>query len=168
MPADLSNAARWNRTAWGLALAATLALVIAVLLPPFLAPGPRLALVRGFHVLCHQLPARSFAVDGIALAACHRCTGIYVGLVLGVLALPLAHRLRPYLPAASRVNTEGMILLMAVAPAALDWGGDLLGLWTNTVTTRVATGLWFGLLAGLLFAGAVTRVPQRRTDVATR
>lgn len=147
----------WNRPAWALALAATLVLLVSVVLPPFLSPALRGPLVQGFHVLCHQLPSRSFALDGVPLAACHRCTGIYVGLVLGVLALPLLplHQI-------TRRRFEGSLLLAAVLPAALDWGGDVLGLWTNTVATRVATGLWFGVLAGWLFAHAVSHHQRPR------
>lgn len=150
------RAARWNRAAWVLALTAVLVLLTAVLLPPFLPPAWRAPLMAGFHTLCHQIPERTFSIGGVPLAACHRCTGIYAGLVLGVLALPL---LRLRLPAYRRI--EGGILLAAVVPAALDWVGDVLGLWTNTAGSRMATGLWFGLLAGYLFAYAVTRVARR-------
>ena len=146
----------WNRTAWGVALAATLVLFVAVLLPPLLPPVGRATLMEGFHLLCHQIPERSFALGGVSLAVCHRCTGIYLGLVLGVLALPA-------LPLRRIVDKrfEGLVLLVAVVPAAIDWGGDVAGLWTNTVMTRVATGLWFGVLAGYLFARAVSRRPER-------
>lgn len=151
MKSALSEAGE-NRAAWAMALAGTLVLLTAVVLPPFLTPAWRGPLVAGFHTLCHQMPERTFALGGVPLAACHRCTGIYAGLVLGVLVLPLV----PFrIPAPTRL--EGWILLAAVAPAALDWGGDVLGFWTNTVGSRVGTGLWFGVLAGWLLAHAVSR-----------
>src|SRR5260221_11119827 len=31
------------------------------------------------HVICHQLPARSFHLWGAVLPVCARCTGIYAG-----------------------------------------------------------------------------------------
>src|SRR6185295_19740317 len=37
------------------------------------------ALYRSFGILCHQLPERSFFIDGYKLAVCSRCTGIYAG-----------------------------------------------------------------------------------------
>ncbi len=142
-------AMRWDRTAWALALAAAGLLLAAVLAPPFLPPAVRAPLVAGFHVLCHQLPERSFFLDGVQLAACHRCTGIYAGLALGVLVPAL------WRPGAWGKRTEGLALLVAATPAALDWTGEALGLWPGSAASRVVTGLWFGAIAGLLFARAV-------------
>ncbi|HLU28399.1 MAG TPA: DUF2085 domain-containing protein [Glycomyces sp.] len=146
----LSDAAgRWDRAAWALALVATGLLLAAVLAPPLLPPVVRAPLVAGFHVLCHQLPERSFFFDGVQLAACHRCTGIYAGLVLGVLVPAL------WRPGVRGKRAEGLALLVAVVPAALDWTGEALGLWPGSAASRVATGLWFGAIAGFLFARAV-------------
>ncbi|MCZ7543804.1 MAG: DUF2085 domain-containing protein [Anaerolineae bacterium] len=39
----------------------------------------------GFAI-CHQIPARSFAVNGAPLPLCARCTGTYLGVVVGFLA----------------------------------------------------------------------------------
>lgn len=142
---------RLRPAAWLLALAATAALLAGVIAPPFLTPAVRVPLVAGFHVLCHQLPERSFFVDGVQLAACHRCAGIYAGLVLGVLALPLFRRKA----GEWGKGAEGAALLVAAAPAALDWGGEVLGLWPGAAASRVATGLWFGAIAGFLLARAV-------------
>lgn len=145
---------RWTGTGWALALAATLVLLIPAVLPPVVGPGARALLHLAFDPLCHQLADRSFAVGGVPFAVCHRCTGIFAGLVLGVLLLPV---LREQLPAFAR--RERVWLLAAVLPVLLDWGGDVLGLWANTVGTRVVTGLWFGLVAGLLFARALALRP---------
>lgn len=148
------NEAGANRAAWALALAGTLVLLAAVVLPPVLPPALRGPLVAGFHTLCHQLPERSFAVGGVPLAACHRCTGIYAGLVLGVLVLPFWRSGRAEGRTSGR---EGLVLLVAVVPAALDWGGEVLGVWAGSPISRVGTGLWFGVLAGWLLAYAVSR-----------
>ncbi len=154
MKSALSDA-RWSGAGWALALAATLALLVAAVLPPFVGPALDGALHAGFSLVCHQLPERSFAVGGVSFAVCHRCTGIFAGLVLGALALP-ALRGRVDLSTGER-----WWVLAAVLPAALDWGGDVLGLWTNTAGTRVATGLWFGVVAGVLFARALAVRPAR-------
>lgn len=149
---------RIHPRAWAAALAATAVLLAAVLAPPFLSPIVRAPLVAGFHVLCHQLPERSFFLDGVQLAACHRCTGIYAGLVLGVLELLL------WRPGAWGKGAEGLALLVAVTPAALDWSGEALGLWPGSAASRVATGLWFGAIAGFLFARAVAVRRVRRAQ----
>ena len=40
-----------------------------------------------FSAVCHQLPARSWHIDGEPLAVCIRCTAIYYGFLAGLLAL---------------------------------------------------------------------------------
>ena len=38
-----------------------------------------------FSSVCHQMPDRSFIFSGFPFAVCHRCSGIYLGLILGTL-----------------------------------------------------------------------------------
>jgi uncharacterized membrane protein len=138
---------KWSRLGWALALVGTLVLLVGAALPPFVGPGAEHAVRVGFQHLCHQLPGRSFEVGGVPLAVCHRCAGIYLGLVAGALLLPGVRS-----TAARWVEHDRWVLLAAVLPATLDWGGDVLGLWTNTVGSRVGTGLWLGIIVGVVFA----------------
>ncbi len=48
------------------------------------------AIYRAFGTLCHQLPERSYFIDGHKLAVCSRCTGLYAGFVFNVAALSAA------------------------------------------------------------------------------
>ena len=108
--------------------------------PPFVGLAPRLWIMEGFSWLCHQLPHRSFQAAGSPVAVCHRCTGIYVGIVGGALLYPLV---RPWLSRWLRpalIATAGVMLL--------DWGVGVLGIWANTVFTQTATGLAFGIAVG--------------------
>ncbi len=106
--------------------------------------------MAAFAPVCHQLPERSFWIDGVQLAVCHRCYGIYAGLFLGTLLLTLIST------HASRLYREARWLLIAgLLPPALDWGLQLVHLWQNTPLSRVLTGLWFGLVAGLLLAATL-------------
>jgi hypothetical protein len=43
--------------------------------------------------------------------------------------------------------------------------GDIVGIWTNSPLSRTVTGMWFGILAGLLLASAVLlpAVASKRT-----
>lgn len=50
-----------------------------------------------FSPTCHQLPERSFVLNGQTLAVCHRCTGLYFGFWLGVLGFPWMPRFRYFL-----------------------------------------------------------------------
>ncbi len=54
--------------------------------------------LRGLRYLgggvCHQLPERSLQVWGVALPLCARCSGSYLGALIGLLALALRRRAR--------------------------------------------------------------------------
>lgn len=67
------------------------ALVIAVFLF-----SPPITLLDKTHAIgyavCHQIPARSFHLAGQALPLCARCTGIYLGTLLGIGGLALLRR----------------------------------------------------------------------------
>lgn len=125
---------------------------VLIALPPVLGEAAA-ATVRGvFDPLCHQLPGRSFHLWGEPLAVCHRCTGIYLGLFAGVLAGREWLSLRQFAPA---------LLLLAVAPAGLDWIVGVLGWWNSPPLVQALTGGWFGVLAGMLVAGGLTELVER-------
>jgi uncharacterized membrane protein len=67
------------------------ALVIAVFLF-----SPPVTLLDKTHVIgyaiCHQIPDRSFQLDGQPLPLCARCTGIYLGALLGLVGMSLMKR----------------------------------------------------------------------------
>ncbi len=147
-------------TAWRVAVGVALGVVGLVALPPFVPAGVRPALTALFAPLCHQLPARSFAVDGVAFALCHRCYGVVLGLAAGLLIAPL---LRAALPRDD--GNQGLRLLaLAALPMGADWALDVLGLWGNTPASRVTTGAALGVCAGLVLARALV-LPRRREAV---
>lgn len=116
----------------------------AVWLPPFLPEAWRPAVMAVFSPACHQLPARSPHLDGVQLAVCDRCLGIYIGAFVGVL---LAGGLRPVW---SWLGEAGRYLLLgALIPLGVDWIAPLVGLWSNTPVSRGTTGALFGLVAAL-------------------
>ena len=88
----------WN--GWALAPIALVAAVLAV--PYFQMHGflpIAFALQRGFALVCHQRPERSFWIFGAPVAVCARCLGIYLGAAIGLLfrtsrrvAIHLLHR----------------------------------------------------------------------------
>lgn len=74
---------------WMVPLAA-LAILAAFL---FIAPPGILAKADAIgYAVCHQLDERSFHVDGLRLPLCARCSGMYLGAVLGVAYLAFTYR----------------------------------------------------------------------------
>ena len=132
---------------WAVVLAGGGLVLTLAVLPPFVAPPVRVALVDGFHLFCHQLPERSFAVGGVPVALCHRCLGIVAGFVAGAALVPL---LGPWRARVERA--ERAALALALALAAADWLLGVAGLWANTPATRVGTGLLVGAAVGYLIA----------------
>ena len=133
----------------GILLSSGMGLLVAlVLLPPFVSEPVREVIMHAFAPVCHQLADRSPHLAGTQLAVCHRCfgayTGIFIGTVIYLFIRKWPARIRPV-----------SALAVAALPGVVDWGGDVLGIWVNSAASRVTTGAWFGLLAGLLLASAV-------------
>ena len=131
--------------------------------PLLAANGHRLAaalLYSLFSPVCHQDPARSFALCSLPWAVCHRCAGIYAGLLL-VSLLPFEIAFVTRDPRARRLWVAG-----ASAPMLLDALLPLAGVWTSNAVSRFVTGLLFGAMLSSLLAAAVTELineaPWRR------
>lgn len=125
-----------NSPYWLLVVGASVYLGLALLAPVASArdwPGADL-LYAVFAPVCHQIPGRSLACFGRPLAVCHRCLGLYVGFLSGLLVWPwraaLVERLRAALLERPRW------ILAAVAPMLIDVA---LARW-NTGASRMATG----------------------------
>lgn len=100
--------------------------------------GIAAGIYHAFGRICHQLPERSFFIDGHKLAVCSRCTGIYGGFLLTFLAYPLVNSLR-------RTSTpDRKWLFLATLPLAIDFSLTFFGIWENTYTSRLLTGLLLG------------------------
>lgn len=142
--------------AWIVVTGGLAAVCVLAALPPFVSEGVRNIIMDAFAPLCHQLAGRSFSVGGVPLAVGHRCTGIYVGLVIGALALPFLWHRREQL----RRNSP-LVLLGLLGVLGIEWMSPLLGEGLNTVGTRVITGLLFGVGAGYYAAEGVTELLSR-------
>jgi len=105
-----------------------------------------------FSPVCHQDPGRSFSICGYSLAVCHRCAGIYWGLLLGVW-FPFA--LIGVLESPLRRRAW---VLCAAAPMLLDAGLQFTGWWGATAVTRAITGFVFGALLSSLLVPAFTEI----------
>ncbi|MCL4295291.1 MAG: DUF2085 domain-containing protein [Anaerolineae bacterium] len=86
-----SNIPRPRLTRYQPLMLAVSALVIAVFL--FSPPVTLLDKTHAIgYAICHQIPARSFQLDGHRLPLCARCTGIYLGALLGLMGMSLMKR----------------------------------------------------------------------------
>jgi uncharacterized membrane protein len=94
----------------------------------------------GFHRICHQLDARSLHVHGLPLAACSRCSAIYLAFLAGMVVYPI---LKPLNVAATPSRTT---LVLALVPMLIDVALAMLDISESTTVTRIVTGAWFGLM----------------------
>ncbi|HXQ69748.1 MAG TPA: DUF2085 domain-containing protein [Pyrinomonadaceae bacterium] len=126
------------------ATVATLFVALIVIAPLAAATGHNgiaAGIYHAFGKICHQLPERSFFIDGHKLAVCSRCTGVYFGFLFTFLVYPLVRSLR-------RTSTpDRKWLFLAALPLAIDFSLTFLGIWENTHTSRLLTGLLLGSVA---------------------
>jgi uncharacterized membrane protein len=103
--------------------------------------------------LCHQLPDRSFHVDGSQLPVCARCLGIYAGVTV-VASLGCVAWVRDLLrrwPAARFRWIAAVAALPTVVTVAAEWGG----VWATSNAVRAIAGAPLGMGAALVVVGAV-------------
>jgi uncharacterized membrane protein len=96
-----------------------------------------------FRLLCHGFEERCIEMFGVAMPICSRCTGIYLGMLLGILTYAAAGFALKSAPAFNKVA-----LLIAVLPLALDGGTQAMMLRESTNPLRIVSGL----MAGTAFA----------------
>ncbi len=92
-----------------------------------------------FSSLCHQIPDRSFWINGQPMAVCSRCFGIYAGLACIWALIPLI----PYSNDSSDTYLKMMLAAM-VAINVIDVLANLLGIWQNTLLLRMIFGVLLG------------------------
>ncbi|HVF88619.1 MAG TPA: DUF2085 domain-containing protein [Blastocatellia bacterium] len=96
------------------------------------------SLYNAYKPVCHQLSDRSIHISGHPMAVCARCFGIYSGFLLGLLIYPLARTL-------TRTDMPPRLwLIIALAPAGVDFFGGLSGAFENSAASRLVTGLILG------------------------
>jgi len=106
-------------------------------------------------VVCHQLPERSFAWAGQQWPVCARCSGIYLGVLVGLVAWLLVRgrwRARPGDP-----RRTLRWLAMAAAPTAVSWISGVLGVWDGTNLIRFALALPLGMAGGAIVAAVAAK-----------
>jgi uncharacterized membrane protein len=101
--------------------------------------------------VCHQLPERSFHVSGIQFPVCARCTGLYLGAAMGMIAVAAA-------PAVLRSFSRARVLLLASSiPTVFTLATAWLGLWDPGNAVRAALALPLGFAVGAILIAVAAR-----------
>ena len=104
-------------------------------------------------IVCHQLPERSFFLAGRQLPVCARCTGLYLGVALGLVGWLAVRRVR----AGGRQlqpRRALTVLWICGVPTAISWATGVLGMWDGNNATRAMLALPLGLAVGAVAAAA--------------
>ena len=108
-------------------------------------------------VICHQLPERSFFMDGRQLPVCARCTGLYVSGVVGLLGWVAVKSARGWrqIP----VPPRGALAVVAAAaiPTAISYLTGVTGIWDGSNLTRALLAVPLGVAAGAVAAAVATK-----------
>lgn len=108
-------------------------------------------------VICHQLPDRSFFVDGQQLPVCARCTGLYLGAAAGFAAWLLVRIGRGRGAGAIQPRRAMAFVAIAAAPTIVSFTSGVIGLWDGSNATRAALALPLGVTAGAVVAAVCTK-----------
>ncbi len=91
--------------------------------------------------LCHQKASRSLFINGNQMPFCARCTGIWIGLAIGlgvsiIYKFELSQRLF-------------ILIITCIIPLVVDGTGQLVGLWESNNPLRLVTGVTAGVVTGV-------------------
>ncbi len=106
-------------------------------------------------VVCHQLPERSFALAGRQWPVCARCSGLYLGAIVGLAAWLMVRRSLGPVGLAPRHVMR--VLAVITAPTAISWATGVLGWWDGTNAIRAVLALPLGITVGAIVAAVATK-----------
>ena len=99
-----------------------------------------------FRGVCHQLPDRTFTFMGELMAVNSRCFGIFSGLLVGWMLIPV---LKDHI---TEKKWPLICLLFAGLLQIIDYSGNLFLLWENTNSSRFILGLPLGIFSSVAIA----------------
>ena len=146
---------------WAIGCAVVITWLLLILVPPIAKANGytnfSTPLYSFFSFICHQMPDRSFHIEGEKFGVCSRCFGVYFGLVTGFLVYPLWRRIDSIEPI-SRIW-----LFLSLVPITIDWSLGFFGVWANTFTSRFITGLILGAACATFIVPAIVEIARNLT-----
>jgi uncharacterized membrane protein len=108
-------------------------------------------------VICHQLPDRSFFVNGWQLPVCARCTGLYLSGAAGLLGWLMVKSAARWRAIALPPRTAIGSVIGAGVPTAISYLCGVSGVWDGSNLTRAVLAVPLGLAAGAVVAAVATK-----------
>ena len=108
-------------------------------------------------VICHQLPDRSFFLDGRQLPVCARCSGLYLSGVAGLAAWWAVKLLRGWRPQTVPPRLAMVLLAIVATPTVVSYLTGVLGVWDGSNLTRALLAVPLGVVAGAVVAAVSTK-----------
>lgn len=146
---------------WTITATITFSWLVLIVFPAFAeqigVPSVGGSLFAFFGYLCHQIPERSFHLDGGQFGVCSRCFGVYFGLFIGLAAYPIWRRVENVEPL-SRIW-----LFLAMVPIGIDWSLTIFRIWENTHLSRFITGAVLGAACATYILPAVVEIVRYST-----
>lgn len=147
--------------AWLVGCAVALAWVL-LILTPAIAKANGLTNISSplysfFSLMCHQMPDRSFHIEGEKFGVCSRCFGVYFGLFFGFVIYPLWRKVDEIEPI-SRIW-----LFLSLVPIGIDWSLGVFDIRANTFTTRFLTGVILGVACATFIVPAIVEITRNLT-----
>lgn len=109
------------------------------------------------RLICHQLPDRSFFLDGQQLPVCARCTGLYVSGVAGVLGWAMFKTARGWRACELQPRAALALVAGAALPTAISYVTGVTGVWDGSNLTRALLAVPLGVAAGAVAAAVATK-----------
>ena len=146
----MSNAGRIAAAVFAATFSTILLASVAVTLA--IAQGAPSQLRFLFRVLCHGIEARCFHLAGVPMPICARCTGIYIGFLIGIALVASVRKLQ-------QVRLSSWMVIALVAPLALDGLTQAFGLRESFNELRLFTGIVAGTAAMAWMLNRVSLLP---------
>ncbi|MDD8017538.1 MAG: DUF2085 domain-containing protein [Bacteroidota bacterium] len=110
-----------------------------------------------FHTICHQFESRSFHINDHPFAVCIRCSSIYAGFFVALLAIRFINKFQK--ESDSFFHHKRIMKLILIAfPMFIDAMVDTFNIIPSSTLSRIITGGWFGLGMAVVLQSSLTDI----------